>query len=133
MKLKDILKESWIGGFVSENAFSTEKQIDTNAFLESIRRYSEYGQSVYRKGNLRDVATTLSELAEQASVHTIQELEDDFDKITVGRNMKELKGYSQQFSKFANEAQVLQQRIESLYEDMGSILNRYYEINSNKK
>ena len=132
MKLKSLIKESWIGGFVSENAFSTEKQIDTNAFLESIRRYSEYGHSVYRKGNLRDVATTLSELAEQASVHTIQELEDDFDKITVGRNMKELKGYSDQFSKFAGEAHTLQQRIESLYEDMGSILNRYYKIDGIK-
>ena len=134
MKLKNLIKESWIGGFVTENAFSTEKQVDTNAFLESIRRYSEYGQSVYRKGNLRDVATTLSDLAEQASVHTIQELEDDFDKITVGRNMKELKGYSDQFKKFANEAHTLQQRIESLYEDMGSILNRYYKIDEiNKK
>jgi hypothetical protein len=47
--------------------------------------------------------------------------------------MKELKGYSTQFHKFANEAQVLQQRIESLYEDMGNILNRYYKIDSNKK
>ena len=47
--------------------------------------------------------------------------------------MKELKGYSQSFHKFANEAQILQQRIESLYEDMGTILNRYYEIDSNKK
>ena len=89
---------------------------------------------MYRKGNLRDVATTLSDLAEQASIHTIQELEDDFDKITVGRNMKELKGYSDQFKKFANEAHTLQQRIESLYEDMGSILNRYYKIDEiNKK
>ena len=52
----------------------------------------------------------------------------EFDKITVSRNMKELKGYSDQFSKFAKEAHTLQQRIESLYEDMGTILNRYYQI-----
>ena len=127
-KLKDILKESWIGGFVSENSFTTEEQLDTNTFLESVKGYAQHGQNIYRQGNLKEVAESLSKLAEQASVHTLQELEDDFDKITVGRNMKELKGYSDQFSKFANEAHTLQQRIESLYEDMGSILNRYYKI-----
>ena len=47
--------------------------------------------------------------------------------------MKELKGYSDQFSKFANEAHTLQQRIESLYEDMGTILNRYYHIDEIEK
>ena len=35
-KLKDILKESWIGGFVSENAFTTEEKLDSNAFLENV-------------------------------------------------------------------------------------------------
>ena len=120
------------GGF---NPYSPDmSQIRTDFRPDyDFRRYSEYGQSVYREGNLRDVATTLSELAEQASVHTIQELEDDFDKITVGRNMKELKGYSDQFNKFATEANTLQQRIESLYEDMGTILNRYYHIDELEK
>ena len=131
-KLKDILKESWIGGFVSENAFTTEEKLDSNAFLENVKNYSLHGQNIYRQGNLKEIADTLSKLAEQASVHTLQELEDDFDKITVGRNMKELKGYSDQFKKFANEAHTLQQRIESLYEDMGSILNRYYIIDGIK-
>ena len=56
-------------------------------------------------------------IAEDASIHTLKETGDEFDQITVNRNMKELKGYSQSFHKFANEAQILQQRIESLYED----------------
>tara|TARA_Y100000593_G_C4155990_1_gene259522 strand:- start:152 stop:565 length:414 start_codon:yes stop_codon:yes gene_type:complete len=132
-KLKDLIKESWIGGFVSENSFSTEKEVDTNQFLESIKGYSNLGSSIYRQGNLKEVAEQLSTIAEHASIHTIQELEDDFDKITVGRNMKELKGYSDQFNKFAKEAHTLQQRIESLYEDMGTILNRYYHIDEIKK
>ena len=32
------------------------------------------------------------------------------------------------FAKIANEAQALQDRMSALYEDMGGILNRYFEI-----
>ena len=129
MKLKDLIKENW----VKKEEEAPKVNVNTDAFLESVRQYSEYGSNIYRKGNLKETADVLSEIAEQASVYTLQELDDEFDGITVNRNMKELKGYSQQFHKFANEAQVLQQRIESLYEDMGNILNRYYKIDSNKK
>ena len=51
-----------------------------------------------------------------------------FDKVTVSRNMKELKGLSGQFSKVAQEANSLQERMTGLYEDMGNILGRYYSI-----
>tara|TARA_R100000152_G_C6693626_1_gene124653 strand:- start:124 stop:510 length:387 start_codon:yes stop_codon:yes gene_type:complete len=128
MKLKDLINESWVNEEKEETP-----QVNISDFVENVKNYGGYGASIYREGNLKEIADVLSELAEQASVVTLQETGDEFDQITVSRNMKELKGYSQQFSKFANEAQVLQQRIESLYEDMGSILNRYYEINSNKK
>jgi hypothetical protein len=63
-----------------------------------------------------------------AATHTVQETEDWFDKVTVSRNMKELTNHSKSFSKIAEEASSVQQRLAGLYEDMGSILNRYYEI-----
>ena len=63
-----------------------------------------------------------------AATHTVQETEDWFDKVTVSRNMKELTNHSKQFSKIAEEASSVQQRLSALYEDMGVILNRYYDI-----
>ena len=42
--------------------------------------------------------------------------------------MKELTGLSKQFGKIAQESKSLQQRLGALYEDMGNILGRYYEI-----
>ena len=63
-----------------------------------------------------------------AASHTLQETEDWFDKVTVSRNMKELTNHSKAFSKIAEEASSVQQRLAGLYEDMGNILNRYYEI-----
>ena len=105
-----------------------EFQIDEQAFLENVKGYSNYGKLVYREGNLSEIAKNLSEIAKVAGIHAVKETAEKFDKITVSRNMKELKGYSDQFKKHANEAHVLQQRIESLYEDMGGILGRYYQI-----
>ena len=42
--------------------------------------------------------------------------------------MKSLKGSVVEFTKTAKEAQALNQRLTALYEDMGHVLNRYYEI-----
>ena len=58
----------------------------------------------------------------------LSETNDWFDSVSVKRNMKELKGLTGQFKKTAVEANSVNQRLSALYEDMGNILNRYYEI-----
>ena len=47
--------------------------------------------------------------------------------------MNDLKKQSAQFNKIANEAQAMQDRMAALYEDMGTILNRYFEIKEVKE
>jgi hypothetical protein len=42
--------------------------------------------------------------------------------------MSELEKMDKAFEKVATEARQLDERLHSLYEDMGNILNRYYEI-----
>ena len=155
-KLKDLIKEyATIGGVVSRNAFSgidmgfnTQKtskptdlagmvediygqstqKVNVKEFMGEVSNFNSFGSEIYREGNLRELAQRLSKLAMTAKQHTIQETEDWFDKITVNRNMKELTGLSNQFKKVATEAQGLQERMGGLYEDMGHILGRYYEI-----
>ena len=154
-KTKKALKENitTMGGVVSRNAFSnldmgfrTQKsmklknlvedmygeqkpKVNVKEFVQEIGQFSSYGKEIYREGNLRELANKMSKLAETAKQHTLQETEDWFDKITVNRNMKELTGLSNQFKKVASEAQSLQERMSTLYEDMGHILSRYYEVN----
>ena len=118
MKLKKII----------ENVFE-ENELNEEEFLSDVANYNQFGKSIYRNDSIYEVAKTLSEIARQANIHAVKETEDSFDKITVSRNMKELKSYSDQFNKVAKEAHGLQQRMESLYEDMGRVLNRYYDIN----
>ena len=106
---------------------STQK-INAKEFMSEVGNFNSFGNEIYREGNLKDLAGKLSKLAMTAKQHTLQETEDWFDKITVNRNMKELTGLSNQFKKVASEAQSLQERMSGLYEDMGHILGRYYEI-----
>ena len=60
--------------------------------------------------------------------HILGEQDDWFDKVSINKNMKSLKGSVVEFQKTAKEAQALNQRLTALYEDMGHVLNRYYDI-----
>lgn len=117
-KLRDLLKEG-------NMQLTTEEK---SAFLEEIKGFSAISEAVYRNSRLKEVAKKLNALAERAEQVTLSETEDWFDQVTVKRNMKELKNGAKTFNKTVDEINVLQQRLESIYEDMGNTLSRYYEI-----
>lgn len=121
IKLKDIIKE-W--STQEENSITNE---DKNLFFEKVKNFNSYGESIYAKGNLREVAEDLSRIAQIAEKMALNE-EDWFDNVTISRNMKQLREVSKGFSKTAHEAQAIQERLSSLYEEMGTILNRYFTI-----
>ena len=149
LKLKKILKEhtlSLAGGVVSKPAFHTdmslsnmvkekygevesETKISSEQILSKIQEFGQLGKSIYKTGDLKETAKTLSDIANAAKVHTLRETEDWFDKVTVNRNMKELTNLSKHFGKLSEEASSVQQRLEALYEDMGIVLSRYYDLN----
>ena len=146
IKLKDLLEENFsiAGGVVSQNAFNDnmslsrivkekygdigEDKIDVKGLTTELSQYNDIGEAIFGKSNISKISEKLSWIASQAKSHTLSETEDWFDKITVNRNMKELTGLSKQFGKIAQESNSLQQRLGALYEDMGNILGRYYEI-----
>ena len=149
LKLKKILKEhtlSLAGGVISKPAFHTdmslsnmvkekygevesETKISSEQILSKIQEFGQLGKSIYKSGDLKETAKTLSDIANAAKVHTLRETEDWFDKVTVNRNMKELTNLSKNFDKLSEEASSVQQRLEALYEDMGNVLSRYYDLN----
>ena len=96
--------------------------------LESIAKYRGYGQALRQTASMREIATKLSEIAEMAENAVVNEADDWFDQHTVKRNMKEIKGYSGDFAKLANEADLMNQRMAALYEDMGRVLERYFDL-----
>ena len=96
--------------------------------LEQIRGFQDLGEVIYRSEGLKEVAQKLSEIVENAEKVALQETEEWFDEVTVKRNMKELANNNKEFGKTVSEITKLQQRIESLYEEIGNNLSRYYEI-----
>ena len=127
MRLKDAIKESWLNDKVRSDKPNLTKEQKAE-ILGKIAEYNRYSKAIYNENDLIQIANELSEMAENAELLTISETEDQFDKITVTRNMKELKNLSSQFAKSATEAQAFKQRLTGLYEDMGVILNRYFDI-----
>ena len=98
--------------------------------LQELKEYSSLGEVIYRSDGLREAASRINELVEKAERIALQETEEWFDEVTVKRNMKELTSNNKEFSKTVSEVTKLQQRLESLYEEMGNNLSRYYEISN---
>ena len=119
MKLINILKES------EDRTLSNEVK---KHFLEIVSTYNKYQESMDRKSDIIEVAETLGGITEAARELALREADDWFDKHTIKRNMSELTKLGTQFDKVAKEAKNLDQRMNTLYEDMGNILSRYYKI-----
>ena len=97
-------------------------------FLEIISTYKTYQEQMQRPSDIVEIANTLGGIVEAAKEMTLREADDWFDKVTIKRNMSELEKLGSSFDKVAAEAKAMDERLHSLYEDMGHILNRYYEI-----
>jgi hypothetical protein len=97
-------------------------------FLEIISTYNQHREGMSRKSDIMQIAETLGGIADAAQEYTLREGGDWFDRVTIKRNMNELKKLQTSFEKEAVEAQSQQQRLEALYEDMGHVLGRYFEI-----
>ena len=123
IKLADLLKE----GEDAAAGMSTEQK---KAFLGAVYKFAEHANSIYRQHSLKETSKYLGELIEAAHHLTLSETEDWFDANTVNRHMKHLGEAYKIFEKTSQEMSVLQQRLESAYEDIGGTLNKYYDIGS---
>tara|TARA_A100001011_G_C14166163_1_gene780410 strand:+ start:302 stop:880 length:579 start_codon:yes stop_codon:yes gene_type:complete len=117
-KLKDLLGE----------AFQDTPKVDKHKVVEGVRNFGIVGKSLYNNNNVLEIAKQLAQVAEAAHTHILGENDDWFDKVSINKNMKVLKGSVLEFQKTAKESHMLNQRLTGLYEDIGHVLNRYYDI-----
>ena len=109
----------------SDEGLSTEQK---KIASEKISKFGKYQRFIALEAKDMDVAEDICNIIENASKCILNETDDWFDGISVKRNLKEVKTLAKDFYKTAKERQVYTQRMQSLYEDMGNILNRYFEI-----
>ena len=111
-----------------EDAFQDRPSVNKYEVIEGVKSFQHIGKSIYNNGNVLETAKQLASIAESAHNHILGEQDDWFDKISINKNMKSLKGSVVEFQKAAKEADMLNQRLTGLYEDIGHVLNRYYDI-----
>ena len=126
-KLKDLLNESVEIGKVYSNPYAKSfvkeeeeerqqaEELTTEqkqAFLEAVKGYKAYGESVYRKEGLTKVYESIRGLVEVANKVTLSETGDWFDGVTVGRHMKRMNESFKVFEKTLKEVSTLQQRLD---------------------
>ena len=116
-----------------EDIFNEQPQVNKYEVVEGVRSYGIVGKRLYNNSNIMEIAKQLSHIAEQAHTHVMSETDDWFDQVSVSKNMKQLKGSVAEFKKAAVESHQLNQRLTGLYEDIGHVLNRYYEIDEADK
>jgi len=121
MKFKEILE-----ALEREPVKLTNEQ--KREFVKAVKGYSELGESVYGKGDLKELCERVKYMVEMAQQVTLSE-GDWFDGITVNRHMKGLNESYKVFEKTAQEISRLQERLSSAYEDIGQGLGKYFDVN----
>ena len=123
---KHFLHEAYLNGDEEQKMTKEDKK----SFLEAVANYHKLGEMIYSNAKLQEVTETLKSVMERAEQMTMSESEHWFDNVTVSRHMKQMNEAMKVFEKTAGEMNGLQQRLESAYEDMGTVLNKYYNVNS---
>ena len=123
MKLKRILQES------NRDAFNRSlTREEKRNIMDSVARFNEFGSKIYKTHEIAEMVEAIREMTKGASQLALQETDGWFDAVTVKRDMKEVATSTKLFEKAAKELSTLQQRLESVFEDIGHKLGKYYNI-----
>lgn len=103
--------------------------------LSKIAEYNTFSESLYRKKNLMELAHELSEiatLAKELALHETEKAEATneswFNKRVVEKNFDSINKTIMEINKIAKEAHGLEQQLQACYEDVGHLLERYYDV-----
>jgi uncharacterized protein (DUF1810 family) len=102
-------------------------------YIESIGRYNEYKEAIYRSKQLAETVNEIRNIVEFASKNMVEESGDWFEGISHRRNSKKLKESFTLFEKTTDKIIKLQSTLESIYEGMGRYLSKFYEIKDKEK
>ena len=114
----------------SPAAVKTLTKEEKKALYELVHNYNEYGKVLYEYHQLMKVAENIDKISQYAETYALNECGDWMQENTAIRHFKELKKMSEAFKKNAAKCQQQNTEMVSLYEDMGNILEKYFEIKS---
>ena len=106
---------------------------EKKALYELVNNYNEYGKVLYEYHQLMKIAENIDKISQYAETYAVNECGDWMQENTAIRHFKDLKRMSEAFKKNAVKCQQQNSEMVSLYEDMGNILEKYFEIKDPNK
>ena len=100
---------------------------EKSEFVQSLKNFSAMSESVYSKGDLKQITERVRNIIERAEM-IVNENADWFDKVSMNRHLKELNGSYKTFEATAHEMSQLQERLALAYEDIGQQLSKYFDV-----
>lgn len=100
---------------------------EKSEFVQNLKNFSAMGESVYGKGDLKEITERVRNIIERAEM-IVNENADWFDKVSMNRHIKELNTSYKTFEATAQEMSQLQERLALAYEDIGQQLNKYFDV-----
>ena len=114
-------------GFEEEKKKLTPDQ--KKKLMEMASMFHEYGSPMQNAENIINTSKNLTELCELAETYAVNECGDWFQQEVVKNDMKSMKKKIEEFNKVAKESYARMQQLGVIYEDIGHVLERYYELN----
>ena len=114
-------------------AVKTLTKEEKKALYELVNNYNEYGKVLYEYHQLMKVAENIDKISQYAETYALNECGDWMQENTAIRHFKDLKRMSEAFKKNSTKCQQQNSEMVSLYEDMGNILEKYFEIKAPNK
>lgn len=116
---------------LNEDAQAPQKRMtesEKRETLEAVSNFNKYSRNIYKTQEITEMVENIKTLSENASRMVIEETADWFDAVSVKRDTKSIGEAVKIFEGTAREMTTLQQRLESVFEDIGGKLGKYYEI-----
>lgn len=96
--------------------------------LSMIGKYNQHGSQLKTDCDYRGLSEMLKKVSKANETILSEDTNDWFDGVTIKRNTINLNKLVDEFEKTARECDIYQQRLTALWDEIGTILGRYYEI-----
>jgi hypothetical protein len=113
-------------GFGTETPPLTTEQ--KKKLMDMTSMFENYGECLNHEEAIINSAKGLTELCELAETYAITECGDWFQKEIVNKDMQSLKKRVVEYGKLAKETYSRMQQLGVAYQDVGHVLNRYFDI-----
>ena len=123
MKLKHLLRENSI-----DMAHAPLTQEEKKHLYETIRDFNSF-RSHLKANKVYETAQKIMHVINLAERYSLKESGDWMESKMISRDMKEIKRDAAKLYEEAQKIKEIEKNIDMLYEQIGSRLDRYYEIN----